>query len=302
MFARSLVISLPLTALFAASCGGSDARPAITPDEAKKAISAEVAELEVNSDGVDRFASCPPAGDLGQAWIPPLPEWTASPAQTADSGIPEPLPVNATNADDRGRTPTERAIEDTRSAFRSCYHRGLVLDPTQNGHVAIVARVGPDGRVQKVESYAACEIVKETITCMKDAAHALRFAPPRDGSDTIVLPVVFAARSGLSGRVNTVDTYTAAAYLAVEQIRPELHQCLDDARREGRGLDAWAHFDLTLDERGRVDSVNVDPFGGDQDLLQCAAGAMNNLQFPVPQVSHGHVIVRIRFNPRMASR
>jgi len=297
--ARSLVLCLSTT-LVIASCGASDAHP-VVPEDPKKAISAEVADFEVNSDGVDRFASCPPAGDLGQAWIPPLPAWTPSPVK-ADDTNPTQLPVNATNADDRGRTPTERAIEDTRSSFRACYHRGLVLDPTQHGHVAIVARVGPDGRVQKVESYAACEIVKETITCMKDAAKALRFSPPRAGSDTIVLPTVFADRSGLSGRVNTVDTYTAAAYLAVEEMGPDLHQCLDEARREGHGLEAWAHFDLTLDEVGHVDSVNVDPYGGDQDLLQCAASVMNKIHFPKPEVSHGHVIVRIRFNPRMGSR
>ncbi len=301
VLARSLVLCLSV-ALVVAACGGTEAHP-IAPEEPKRAISAEISDFEVSSDGVDRFASCPPSGDLGQAWIPSLPEWSPSPVKpTADGGVPAPLPVNATNADDRGRTATERAIEDTRSAFRSCYHRGLVLDPTQHGHVAIVARVGPDGRVQKVEAYAACEIVKETIICMQDAAKTLRFAPPRDGSDTIVLPTVFADRSGRTGRVNTVDTYTAAAYLAVEQVAPELHQCLDRAQREGRGLEAWAHFDLTLDEVGHVDTVNVDPFGGDQDLLQCAAGVMNKLRFPTPEVSHGHVIVRVRFNPRMGSR
>ncbi len=300
---RLTVLSLSLPALVF-SCGGTEAHP-VAPEEPKKAISAEISDLEIYSDGVDRFSSCPPAGDLGQAWIPPLPDWTPSAAHADDAGTawsPPPVPVNAPAPDERGRTPTERAIEDTRSAFRSCYHRGLVHDPTQNGHVAMVARVGADGRVQKVESYAACEIAKETVTCMQDAVRALRFAPPHDGSDTIVLPVVFAARGGMSGRVTTVDTYTAAAYVAVEQLRPELHQCLDAARRDGHGLDAWAHFDLTLDARGHVDNVNVDPFGGDQDLLQCAASVMNKLQFPVPEVSQGHVLVRVRFNPQMGSR
>ena len=204
-------------------------------------------------------------------------------------------------ADERRRSATELAIEDTRSPFRACYHRGLVLDPTQHGHVALVARLGADGRVQKVESYAACEIAKETVTCMQDAVRALHLPPPRDGANTVVIPAVFASREGIGGRVNTVDTYTAAAYLSVEELRPTLHECLDSARRDGHGLEAWAHFDLTLDDQGRVESVNVDPYGGDEDLLQCAAGAMNKLQFPVPQVSHGHVIVRVRFNPRPAT-
>jgi hypothetical protein len=307
---RPLVLGVFATFVVVSCGGGIEAEhpvPCSPPqcmktaaDEPKKAIIAEVSDLDIHFDGIDRFASCPPAGEIGQAWIPPLPEWTPSASKSDDAGLP--APINVTSPDESGRTPTERAIEDTRSSFRACYHRGLVLDPTQHGHVAIVARVGPDGRVQKVESYAACEIVKETITCMQDAARALRFAPPKGGSDTIVLPAVFSARDGMSGRVTAVDNYTESAYLAVEEMRPELHQCLDDARREGRGYEAWAHFDVTLDSIGHVDGINVDPFGGDQDLLQCAASVVNKLHFPAPGVEHGHVIVRVRFNPRLGSR
>lgn len=291
---RRIPLALGLAALTApsASCGGSDAHP-VAPDEGKKPLSVEMADFEVNSDGIDRFASCPPAGELGQAWMPPLPEWTPTPVKTDDAGVSAPTIA----PDISGRTPTERAIEDTRASFRSCYHRGLVFDPTQNGHVGIVVRVGPDGRVQKVESYAACEIAKESVACMRDVAKALRFPPPRDGADTLVLPVVFAGRSGMASMASTSDAYTAGAYVALEEVRPELHACLDQAKQEGKSLEAWGHFDLTVDANGHVQAANIDPWGGDQDLLSCAATVMDKIKFPPPGGT-AKVLLRVRFNPR----
>lgn len=274
------------------ACGAPEKPPQI--ESGKKAVSVEIADLEISSDGIDRFSSCPPAGELGQAWIPPLSDWTPA-AVSVDAGAPA---VTSTD-DGRAGTPTERAIEDTRSAFRSCYHRGLVYDPTQNGHVAIVARVGADGRVQRVESYAACELAKETIACMRDAAKALRFLPPRGGSDTIVMPVVFAPRSGMAAHGSASDAYTASAYVALEVASHDLHACLDSAQQSGRGIEAWGHFDLTLDAEGHVTAANIDPWGGDQDLLSCAAEVMNKAEFPKPDAGQGKVLLRLRFNPRL---
>jgi hypothetical protein len=54
-------------------------------------VSATVVELkafEVRDDQIDRFEHCPPAGEIGQGWFSPLPEWHP-PAASASSAVPE---------------------------------------------------------------------------------------------------------------------------------------------------------------------------------------------------------------------
>ena len=62
-------------------CGGNGA-PAEEPREPVP-LAADVPELEIRggADGVDRFTTCPPPGELGQHWIPTIPPWTP-PAKT----------------------------------------------------------------------------------------------------------------------------------------------------------------------------------------------------------------------------
>ncbi len=279
-----------------ASCGGSEKPPA-TPD-GPRGTSIEIADLEVNGDGSDRFTACPPPGDFGQEWYPNIPDWTppTSSAQTDDAGAP------SASTEQLGRTPTERAIEDTRSAFRSCYHRGLVHDPTQYGHVAIVLRVGAAGRVLKTEAWGACEIQHDVIQCMRDVAKAYRFDPPASGKDTIIIPVVFQPRAGRGAMSTENDAYTAQAYVTLESMRPELHECEARARREGKDVEAWGVFDMSLDKTGAVTSANIDPYHGDQELLGCAAEVMQKMKLPPPEGGKGKVLARITFNPRAGTR
>jgi hypothetical protein len=280
------------------ACAGSDEHPKapVTP----RGSSIEVSDLEIHADGVDRFAACAPPGELGQAWYPVVPAWTAPPSTAdADAGATAAVPLVD---DGSGRSITERAVEDTRAAFRSCYHRGLIHDPTQDGRAAIVLRVGSDGRVAKTESYGVCELQTDVVKCMREAAARLRFAPPRGGSDTIVLPVVFAPRGGSQSETTDNDSYTAAAYVAVESLRPELHACEEEARRSGKGVEAWGVFDMKIDAAGRANDANVDPWGGDQDLLSCAVRVMQTLRLAPPVGGRGKVMVRVSFNPRAGSR
>lgn len=279
-----------------ASCGTSS-HPAV-PD-GPRGTSIEVADLEVNGDGIDRFSSCPPPGDIGQEWYPTLPDWTpsSSAAQADDGGAPLPA-----STEQLGRTPTERAIEDTRAAFRSCYHRGLVHDPTQYGHVAIVLRVGPTGRVMKTESWGACEIQHDVIACMRDVAKAYRFDPPQGGKDTVIIPVVFQPRGGESAMSSQNDAYTAQAYVTLESMRPDLHECESRARSQGKDVEAWGVFDMQIDKSGAVVSANIDPYHGDQELLGCAAEVMQRMKLPPPQGGKGKLLARITFNPRAGTR
>ncbi|HEX4515575.1 MAG TPA: AgmX/PglI C-terminal domain-containing protein [Polyangiaceae bacterium] len=289
------IVSLGLFAV--ASCGSSSAHPNV-PD-GPRGTSIEVADLEVNGDGIDRFAACPPPGDLGQEWYPDVADWSPPPgsAQPDDAGAPVPQ-----STEQLGRTPTERAVEDTRAQFRSCYHRGLVHDPTQYGHVAIVLRVGPNGRVLKTESWGACELQHDVVACMRDVGKAYRFDPPAGGKDTVIIPVVFQPRNGAGAISTQNDAYTAQAYVNLESMRPQLHECESRARSQGKDVEAWGVFDMAIDKSGQVTSANIDPFHGDQELLGCAAEVMQRMKLPPPDGGKGKLLARITFNPRAGTR
>lgn len=281
------------------ACGGSKEAP--TNDPSRVDIpAADVPELEIRSHGIDRFTTCPPPGDLGQHWIPPLPPWTP-PAITADAGAPiVDQDFIARTAD---RTLTEIAVEATHREFRSCYRRGLVHHPTQDGRVAIVLRIGADGRVAKVESYAACELAPESIQCMFGVAQKLRFPPPAGGSETVTIPATFTSRDGVRRTVPTAnDAYTAGAYVTLDTARPKLHECEEAAHRDGRAREGTGTFAMDIAADGKVTRAHVDPWTGDQALLLCAARALETLRFAPPDGGKGTVIARLNFNPRQGAR
>jgi len=287
----------------AISACASEAPPqVVTPIETKKAdvTSIELAEFEISEYGADRFTHCPPPGELGQRWIPPIPPWTPSSAavsfamQTpgtgdADAQTPPAPPGQAARL--------EQIAQSTRQQFRHCYNRGLLYDPTQDGHVAIVMRLARDGRIAQVEAYGACDISTETIRCMMDSAKPMRFDPPQPGFETITVPVVFSQRERRHA-VGSNDAYTAEAYIALESARPALHACEEKTRKANKSVVATATFALDLDAKGKVVHAHIDPYSGDQDLLACAAEAMDKVGFPPPPAGRGHAIVRLSFNPR----
>lgn len=291
-----------------ASCGGKEATGMVPFDPSKRQTPvAEVAELEIRALGVDRFTVCPPPGDLGQPWFPQPPAWNGAAAEAAvvapvDAGAPEPIDQDFITRT-KNYTPTEQAIEATHREFRACYRHGLVRDPAQDGRVAIVLRIGSDGKVAGVEEYAACEISTESIACMKSAAARLRFPPPAAGSDTVLIPAVFTSRDGVrrtSGTTN--DSYTARAYLTMEAARPGLHACEEQARRDLRPMQAAGTFTLSLGANGQVSSAHVDPWTGEQSTLACAARELEKLRFAPPPSGKGSVIARLNFNPRQGGR
>lgn len=284
------------------SCGADSGMVPIDPSKGRTPV-AEVAELEIRGGGVDRFTVCPPPGELGQPWFPQPPPWSAPPVAVGAPAVPaEPIDQDFITRT-KDRTPTELAVEATHRDFRACYRRGLVRDPAQDGRVAVVLRIGPDGRVSRVEEYAACEISVESIACMKAAATRLRFPPPAGGSDTVVIPAVFTSRDGVrrtSGTNN--DTYAAAAYIVMESARPGLHACEAQARHDLRPVQATGTFTLTLGADGQVLRAHVDPWTGEQPILACAAHELEKLRFAAPPNGNGFVIARLNFNPRQGSR
>lgn len=311
---RALASWFALSAVLLAACAGATPQPtteaqghtymvgdtAITFSQgAAKApppgTSVDTSDLEIRADGIDRFVSCPPSGELGQGWIPKVPDWTPPAGPAAPAAPPAPREVE-------GKLPltaTEKALEDTRLPFRDCYHRGLLRDPTQDGHVAIVLRLDRAGSVARAETHGACELQADVVRCMRDVAARLKFSPPAQGDETLVLPVVYAPRAGDPRHTAAGDAYTASAFLAVEALRPALHACEESGRSRGKRIDAFGTFTMEIDARGRVASVNVDPFGGEQSLLECAAETIQSkLELPPPAGGRATAIVRLTFNPR----
>lgn len=310
----SRLAALALLAALAA-CG----RPAGDPslDGARRPPTAEVAELEIRAQGSDRFTRCPPPGELGQHWIPTPPPWTA-PAASAPASAPPPVDEDYVTRT-KDYTTTEQAIEATHRDLRSCYRKGLVHAPTQDGRVGLVLRIGPDGKVARVESYAACELAPESLACMEGVVGRLRFPPPAGGADTLVIPAVFTSRDGVRYTTPTNDdAYTASAYLTIDGARPALHACERQARRDQRPMHATGTFTLALRADGTVARAHVDPWAGEQSLLLCAAKALEQLRFPPPPPLDGRagdagiaseaskatatVIARVNFNPRQVGR
>jgi hypothetical protein len=295
---HALAIAAVTLALGSAACATTDAQ-SLLDDGRRTVTSVEIAPLEISASGADRFISCPPPGELGQRWIPTIPSWSPPPEREA------PRPPNADEpqpeAPESVASQTERAIQMTHKEFRRCYTQGLLNDPTQEGHVALVLRVGPDGRVARVDHYGACELATQSILCMREVAKELRFGPPEAGASTIVVPAVFSRGANTRSAPLPNDAYTAEVYLSLEAARGPLHACEASARKQGRLVSANATFALDLDQNGKIIHAHLDPWSGDQDLLTCAAQAMDQVTFPPPPAGKGHVLARLAFNPRVGT-
>jgi hypothetical protein len=309
---RSRRVFFAATALVTlTSCAGAQTN-AGSPDGAGGITGVELATLEIRHDQVDRFEHCPPAGEIGQGWLPNLPEWHP-PAASASVAMPE----NAFAATGVARSQTASADTDpaseaslatlvdeasnaTRGVFRRCYHRGLLLDPTQDGHVAVVLRVGQSGKVAHVETWGACDLAPETLVCMRDEAARLELRPPAGGSATVTVPAVFT--SGVARRHGPNDGYAAAAYVAVEEMRPRLHYCEEVAARAGKSVFGTATMKVDVDAEGHGVHVAVDPWVGGHEILACAAMVLRDGTYPAPPTGRGRIIVPVAFNPRPGSK
>jgi hypothetical protein len=137
---------------------------------------------------------------------------------------------------------------------------------------------------------------------MMSSEKDVRFDPPAPGEETVTVPVVFHPRAPRRIHPKPNDTYTAAAYVALETARPALHACEEQARARGASPIASATFALDLDAHGKIVNAHIDPWTGDQDLLACAAQAVDGVGFPPPPAGRGHVLMRLSFNPRPGTK
>jgi hypothetical protein len=292
-----------LLAIVACGGGGSSSVPFSVVDGHRVVDVAELTTFELRHDGVDRFEHCPPPGDIGQEWLPPYPDWKPDAVASTAESIPAApdiagaLPPPEPPAPASQRELVSEAERATHAGFRHCYHDGLRFDPTQDGHVAVVLRVGPKGQVERVETWGACDIAPESIQCMKDEAKHLSLPPPAAGYATVVVPGVFTEDHPRHRTSN--DGYTAAAYVAVESLRVQLHQCEEAARREGAVRFARATMTIDVDRAGHPTHVSIDDWKGTQSLLVCAAEVFREAIYPVPATGKARVIAPLAFNPKL---
>jgi hypothetical protein len=277
------------------SCGAGTVP--LTEDPRPRLDWAELTTFEIRNDDVDRFEHCPPPGEIGQEWLPPIPEWRpASASPQAEAGSAPAAALDEARLPASSRELVDQAQRVTHAAFRRCYLRGLRFDPTQDGHVAIVLRVGASGRVEAVESWGGCDLAPESIACMRDEARDLVLRPPAAGYATVVVPSVFT--EGKRRHRASTDAYTAAAYVAVEAERPRLHACLRAATQDRSSMYAYAKMTIDVDAEGRASHVSVDAWKGSQPLLACAAEVLNEAKYPPARSGHGHIFVPIVYNLR----
>jgi len=291
-----------------AACGG-EPRPPVPPDVRAKVTGVELSALEIRADDVDRFEHCPPPGDIGQDWLPAIPEWhapSASISAAMPAGVPGTPADESLALEDAPRAAAslpalvDQASKQTYRGFRRCYHRGLLYDPTEDGHAAFVLRVDRTGHVARVEVWGACDLAHEALVCMRDEAGQVKLPPPVGGSATVTVPAVFTHGDDRPHSPN--DGYAAAAYVAVESTRPSLHRCEEAARRNGETVFATALMTIDVDAKGRGAHVSVDQWKGSQDLLACAAQALRDATYPSPPAGRGRVVVPVVFNPRPFTR
>jgi hypothetical protein len=73
-------------------------------------------------------------------------------------------------------TSHERVLAGVRPRLRSCYSRGLQLDPLQKGEVTLVLDVATNGEVSGAS--ATGPLSPAVLACMKSAGQHLAFDPP----------------------------------------------------------------------------------------------------------------------------
>src|SRR5688572_448282 len=93
---KSVALAGSIAAALAA-CGGEQAKKDKTFVRGARHADIELPQLEIHSDGVDRFSRCPASGGAVQGWVPKVPEWTGAAAKVspAASAVPSSSPAIA---------------------------------------------------------------------------------------------------------------------------------------------------------------------------------------------------------------
>jgi hypothetical protein len=109
---------------------------------------------------------------------------------TADRAALEVAPTR--EAAQASRNPAA-VLAGMQSGFRRCYTKGLVEDPEMKGNARLTVKVGADGAVRSV-STTQKGLTSAVIACLETRVRAARFAPPKGGATTYVIPITFTSQ------------------------------------------------------------------------------------------------------------
>ena len=87
-------------------------------------------------------------------------------------------------------TGADRVIAGLRGRFRTCYQKGLSVDPTMSGKVVIRATIAPNGEVSGADVASSSGLSPEVGACIASAVHRAQFDPQATAT-TLSIPVSF---------------------------------------------------------------------------------------------------------------
>jgi hypothetical protein len=126
---------------------------------------------------------------------PSPPEAPSVTSASPDAGPPEAGGPRVNNA--------ERVVAALRPQFRSCYNRGLQLEPTVEGRVAILARIDPNGTVRAADIVDLDGLSDVIAACIQGAVQNAQFEGPGGSGSALNIPVRFVLQ-GQKGITNAV--------------------------------------------------------------------------------------------------
>ncbi len=107
---------------------------------------------------------------------------TSGPKLDAQSGPVQPtVPVNGADA----------VIAGLRGRFRSCYQKGIDVDPNQEGKLVISAKIAANGTVESASVSSNSGLSASVGACVANAVRNAQFEAPLGGSSTLTVPVTF---------------------------------------------------------------------------------------------------------------
>jgi hypothetical protein len=73
----------------------------------------------------------------------------------------------------------------------ACYRRGQAQNPDIAGRIDLKLKVGPGGEVVGVSATVSGNLPQSVVSCVKERARGVRFAPPEGGSAVVSVPFSF---------------------------------------------------------------------------------------------------------------
>ena len=85
----------------------------------------------------------------------------------------------------------EATIAALRAGLRTCYNKGLMMDPTMEGRLVISIRIAPDGATSSASKVGGTGLSPEVEECMLAKVRRAVFEAPGGEGSTVQLPLTF---------------------------------------------------------------------------------------------------------------